>query len=139
MPNFMQTTSNDIGKLLLRLIIGGGMLFHGFSKVIHGISFIEQGVVAAGFPHILAYGVYVGEVIGPILLIFGIFTRFSALAVAIDMIMAFILVHHSQIFMLNQGGGWAVELPALYLFGALALFFLGGGKIKVTRWQSIWA
>ncbi len=113
MSNFMQTTSNDIGKLLLRLIIGGAMLPHGIGKVIHGIGFIEQGVVAAGFPHILAYGIYIGEFVGPILLILGIFTRLSALTVAIDMVMAFVLVHHSQIFMLNQVGGWAVELPAL--------------------------
>jgi putative oxidoreductase len=48
-------------------------------------------------------------------------------------------VHRPQIFTINPaGGGWAIELPALVLFGALALFFLGGGKYGVNRGKNAW-
>ncbi len=140
MSNFMQTTANDIGKLLLRLVVGGSMLFHGTAKVMHGIDFIKQGVDAAGFPHLLAYGVYLGEFVGPLLLLLGLFSRLSALMITIDMIMALVLVHHSQIFTVNSmSGGWAIELQALYLVGSFAIVLMGGGKYSLSRSNKLWA
>ncbi len=40
----------DIAKLLLRLSLGGLMLFHGVHKVMHGIGFIQQAVAGPTFP-----------------------------------------------------------------------------------------
>lgn len=58
----------DLAKLLLRLSTGGLMMFHGIHKIIHGIGGIKGMVVNAGLPEIMAYGVYVGELITPLLL-----------------------------------------------------------------------
>jgi putative oxidoreductase len=33
--------SQSIGKLILRIMVGGLLLFHGADKVLHGIGFIE--------------------------------------------------------------------------------------------------
>ncbi|MGE4517838.1 MAG: DoxX family protein, partial [Arcobacteraceae bacterium] len=60
------TGSSDFGKLLLRLMVGGLMLFHGIAKINGGIDFIITKVTQEGFPEFLAYGVYIGEVVAPL-------------------------------------------------------------------------
>lgn len=122
---------NDLGKLLLRLTIGGLMLFHGIYKITHGIDMIAGAVKQHNWPDFIAYGVYVGEVGAPALVIIGFWTRFAALVMAINMIVAVSLVHLPQLQTLNQGGGWALELQGLYFFGAVCIMLLGAGRISI--------
>ena len=129
----MGKSSNDIAKLLLRLTVGGLMMFHGISKLINGIPWLGGVVTGAGLPEFVKYGVYLGEVVGPLLLIFGYQARIGALLVLADMVFALFLAHKQQIFSLNQGGGWAIELPAFYLLASLALFFAGAGRFKLGK------
>ncbi|MDD4514243.1 DoxX family protein [Massilibacteroides sp.] len=125
--------NTSLGLLVLRLSLGILMLLHGVSKLFHGIGFIEQIVVGADLPSFVAYGVYIGEIIVPILLILGYATRFSALIFAINCLFAVFLAHGAELFTLSQHGGWAVELLGLYFFGALTLVFTGGGKYAVSH------
>ncbi len=129
----MGKSSGDIAKLLLRLAVGGLMIFHGISKILHGIPWLGGVVTGAGLPEFVQYGVYVGEVVGPLFVIFGYRTRIGALLVAADMVFALFLAHRHQVFTLNQGGGWAIELPVFYLLASLALFFAGGGRFSVAK------
>lgn len=124
--------TDDAGKLVLRLTIGILMLLHGLSKLMNGIGGIEGMLTAHGIPAFVAWGVYVGEVLAPVLLIIGIYTRWAALAVAINMLFAIFLAHSQQIFTLSdRGGGWAIELQGLFLFGAIAVALLGAGRYSV--------
>ena len=75
----------DAGKLLLRLAVGGLMLFHGLHKLIDGVDGISGMLVAKGLPGFIAYGVLVGEVVAPCLLILGVLTRPAALVLAFTM------------------------------------------------------
>ena len=50
-----------------------------------------------------------------------------------NMVFAIVLVHTGELFMLTQHGGWALELQGLYLFGALAILFLGSGSMALKR------
>lgn len=125
------TTMDDSGKLVLRLAIGILVLLHGLSKLMNGISFIEGMMTARGLPAFFAYAVYIGEVIAPILLIIGLYTRPAALIVAINMIVAIVLVHTGQMFAMTQTGGWALELQGMFLFGAIAVALLGAGRYSV--------
>lgn len=127
----------DLGLLILRLSVGGLMLLHGIFKLQNGIGGIEGMVAQAGLPQFVAYGVYIGEVIAPLLIVLGIATRASAIVFAINCIVAASLAHASDIFALNGAGGWAVELLGLYFFGALALVFTGGGKYAISS-KYIW-
>ncbi len=129
--------NNDLGLLILRLSVGGLMLLHGISKLIHGAGFIEQVVEGAGLPTFISYGVYVGEVLMPLLIILGIATRGAALIFAFNCLVAALLVHSNQIFSLNEQGGWNVELLGLFFFGAIVLIFTGGGKYAVSN-KCIW-
>lgn len=127
----------DLGLLILRLSIGILMLLHGISKLIHGVGFIEQTVVGAGLPSFVAYGVYVGEIITPLLIIFGYGTRIASAIFAFNMVVAVGLAHCADIFTLSEVGGWALELQGLYFFAAVALIFTGGGKYALSK-KHLW-
>jgi len=125
--------SENIGKLILRLMLGGMMLFHGIDKALHGISFIKGIVVKQGLPEILAHGVYVGEILAPLFLIIGWKSRFWAGVITVNILMALYLAHMDDLLKLGSHGAWAVEVPMFYLFSALAIVFLGSGKYAITR------
>jgi putative oxidoreductase len=124
---------DDLGKLLLRIAVGGLMLFHGISKLQHGIPGIQKRVLENGLPGWVAPGVYIGEIIAPVLLLLGLFTRPAAIVVAINMLFAIGLSHRADVFKLSErGGAWAIELPAFYLIAAIAVACLGSGKYTVS-------
>ena len=122
---------NDaVGKLILRLSVGGLMLFHGISKLTNpgSVSFIGNKLADTGLPEALSYGVYIGEVLAPLMIIIGLLCRTGAALVAVNMLFAIFLVHAGDIFALSEHGGWRLELQGFYLFGSLAICFLGSGK-----------
>lgn len=123
----------DLGLLILRISTGGLMLLHGIAKLQHGAGMIESMVIDAGLPSFIAYGVYVGEVIAPLLILLGVGTRGAAVVFAGNCFVAALLAHSQEIFTLGAQGGWAVELLGLYFFGALALVFTGGGKYALSK------
>ena len=127
------TASNnqDLGKLVLRVTLGVLILLHGIAKLIGGPGFIMDLVTKAGLPAEVAYGVYIGEVLAPVLLIIGAWTRVAALIVAVNMLFALYLVHTSELFSLSKTGGWALELQGMYLFGAIAVALLGAGRYSL--------
>ena len=92
--------NEDIGKLILRVSIAVLMLFHGFAKLQNGIDGIKFLVTSAGLPEFFAYGVFLGEVVFPILIILGLFTRISSFFFAFTMVFAVFLAHSADIFTL---------------------------------------
>jgi putative oxidoreductase len=131
-------STDSLGKLVLRLTVGILLLFHGVHKLLTGIGFIEQMVVAYHLPAMLAYGVYLGEILGPVLVILGVFSRGGAALIVINMIVAVLLAGMGQIFALGPMGGYALELEAFYLFGALAVMLLGAGSISLGGENGRW-
>lgn len=121
----------DTGKLVLRLALGVLMLLHGMSKLANGVDGIVGMVTGLGLPAAIAYGVYLGEVIGPLLVIVGLYTRAGALLIAGNMLFALLLAHRAELFTLAPTGGWALELQAMFLFGAVAVLLLGAGRFSV--------
>lgn len=126
-------TQHDIAKLLLRITLGVLILFHGLAKLNGGMGGIVHMVEAHGLPGALGYGVLLGEVIGPLLLIAGFHARVGAVLVFVNMVVALLLVHMRQLGAFNDNGGWALELQAMYLVSALALALLGPGRFSVNE------
>lgn len=124
-------TCDDAGKLVLRVVLAAMLLFHGISKLHNGIGFVADMLAKAGLPAVIGYGVYIGEIVAPLFILFGLFTRPAALVVAINMIVAVLLAHTSQFFTLNDTGGWALELQGMYFFTALAIALMGAGRYSV--------
>lgn len=128
----------DTGKLLLRLALGLLILLHGIAKLMSGPASILGTVEKAGLPEPFGYLVYVGEVLAPLLLIVGFWTRPAALVIAINMMFAVYLVHAGQLFQLTRQGGWALELQGMYFVVAVAIALLGAGRYSVGGSAGRW-
>jgi putative oxidoreductase len=128
---FLKNT--DLGALLLRLVLGGMILFHGLAKMITGVGGIEVAIEQWGLPGVLAYAVFIGEVIAPAMVILGYRTSLFALLIAVNMMVAIALVHVDDIFMLGSSGGWSLELQGLFLGTALAVMLIGPGRYKMKN------
>jgi putative oxidoreductase len=128
----------DTGKLLLRLTLGLLLLLHGIGKLTGGVEGIIGAVARTGLPGSLGYLVYVGEIVAPLLLIFGIWTRMAAVVIAINMVVAVVLMHMGDLATLTESGGWKLELQAFYLATAFAIALLGAGRLSFGGSEGRW-
>ena len=136
MANFFK--SNDTGILLIRIAVGFLLPFHGINKLFTGIGWMPGLLSQLGLPSFVGYGVFIGEIVAPLLILFGFRTRIAALIVCFNMFMAVLLAHRDELFKIKESGGaWSIELDALFFLGALALFFTGGGRFCVST-KSKW-
>ncbi len=126
--------STDLGLLLLRIALGGLMLFHGMHKLIYGVGFIGDMLAAIGLPSFIAYGSLLAELVASLMIICGIWTRLASVIFAGNMVVAILMAHASEMFSLSpMTGGLVIELPLLYLLGAAVLCLTGGGRFAVTK------
>jgi putative oxidoreductase len=130
-PTEAQKPGGDAGRLVLRLTLGILILLHGIAKLSGPLDPIAGMLAKIGLPSVLAYGVYVGEILAPILLIVGVWTRAAAIVVAVNMLFAVALAHGSQLFSIGSQGGYALELQAMFLFMAVAIALLGAGRFSI--------
>ena len=114
-----------LALLVLRVVLGVIFIGHGYSKVFGGLSHHVQFVSSLGLPGWLAYGSAAAEFFGGILVIAGLFTRFAALAILIDISVAIAKVHWKH-GLLGEGG---YQFPLALAAIAFALVFFGGGPI----------
>ncbi len=123
---------DDIAKLITRVTVGGLMVFHGVHKLIHGVGSIKNILAANGLPEFFAYGIYIGEIVAPIIIILGYFSRLGALVVGFTMINAIFLAHGGSLFTLGKHGAPAIELPLMYLLLSIVIFLSGPGKYSIN-------
>jgi len=123
----------EIAYSLVRVVTGYILFMHGWAKVtglgFGGVSgFMAKNSLVPG-------GAFAGaamflETIGALCIIVGLFTRFFAAALAIEMAIAFLVVHMSKGFSVGQGGFEYVLLLGIVLF---AIAVRGGGPYSVDR------
>jgi putative oxidoreductase len=128
----------DTGKLTLRLMVGVLLLFHGIAKLKGGVDWMTPMLAAHHLPGFIRFGVYVGEIVAPLLLIAGVFTRLAGAVVFLNMVFAVLLARTDALDLDPQGGAWGVELEALYAFGGAAVYCLGSGKYALSRGRGKW-
>ena len=121
----------DLGLLISRITIAGLMLFHGVAKL-SSLNGIKNMLAETGLPELMAYGVYITELIAPILILIGFRIKLASFAFFFGMIAAMLLAHSENIFALSKTGGLEIELILLYAFGALVFVFTGAGKYAVS-------
>lgn len=116
-----------LGLFVLRVVLGVIMVAHGYPKIFGGIGHHVQFVGSLGLSGWLAYPSAAAEFFGGILLIAGLFTRWAAFAVFINMFVAIARVHwHNGL--LGQGGyQFPLSLEAI----AFAVVFSGAGAISL--------
>ena len=111
------------GVILLRWTLALLMIFHGWAKVRGGVGGIEGMLTGNGLPGALAYGVYVGELIAPLMLLVGVWVVPAALVIAINMAFAVGLAHSTHFMDITANGGWRLELQAFFFITALVVVF----------------
>jgi putative oxidoreductase len=123
----------DFGKLVLRVTLGVLVLLHGVAKIKGGIGGMTGMVTGIGLPPWFAYGVYIGEILGPVMIILGLYSRVGAFFIFVNMLFAVGLAHRADLFSLGKQGGYTLELQAMFLFTALALMFLTPGRYSMIK------
>jgi putative oxidoreductase len=116
-----------LALLVLRVVLGVVMVAHGYSKVFGGLSHHVQYVTSLGLPGWWAYLSAASEFFGGILVIAGLFTRLSALAICIDLGVAIWKVHWHNGLLGDKG----YQLPLALAAIAFALVFYGAGPMAL--------
>jgi putative oxidoreductase len=111
--------------VFLRLGVGWVFLRHGTTKLHWGVAGVAGFLHHLGFPLAPFWAVVLigAETLGAACVVLGLFTRFWAACLAIDMALAVTLA--------VLPSGRAPELEGLLLAGALALVALGDGPLSV--------
>jgi len=132
---------SDWGLVILRLGLGLTFIPHGWMKLNPNGPTKGPGGFAAWLkqmrvpvPLFFGWLVPLLETVGAVLLIAGLATRILALGLAIDMLVAILLVRRGMAkakFMDPQGGGWEFEF--VLMMGALTLLLTGAGPISLDR------
>jgi len=126
--------NESTGKLILRLVLGITILLHGIHKLVGGVDPIAGMLTNANLPAFLKYGPYVGEVLAPLAVIAGFYSRIGGWLIAVNMLFALALVHSADLATLNpQSGGLTLETQYLFLFSAIALALIGPGRYAVNQ------
>jgi putative oxidoreductase len=133
-------TNQSFAPLLARVALAVVMFPHGAQKVLgwwggHGYpTTVQMFTEKMQLPMPLALAAIWTEFIGPILLVLGLFTRFTALAFAILISVAAYKVHWANGFFMNWSGkqaGEGFEYHILFLALSLVLLIQGGGKFSM--------
>ena len=121
--------SPDAALLILRVVLGIIMLYHGWPKVTNLGGTIE-GFTGMGvpLPAVAAVFATVAEVGGGLLMLLGVLTDVAGLLFAIDMLGAITFVHAKNGFSVSEGG---VEWPLALVAMALAIALSGPGRYAV--------
>lgn len=123
--------ADDLGKLILRLMLGILLLMHGLHKLMNGLEGIHAIVTTNGWPYWVAYGVLIGEVLAPALIILGVLTRLGAVVIAVNMMVAVFLAHGHQLLQLTKTGGWILELQGMFFLSAIVVALIGAGQYSL--------
>ncbi len=107
--------------VLLRVTLAVLMLFHGWAKITNGVGGIESMLIKAGLPGFLAYAVFLGEVVAPLFLLVGLYVVLVALVVAMNMLVALVLVHTNRLLAAEQIGRLGAGVAGFFLVTALVV------------------
>ena len=122
-----QSISTDLAALLLRLIVGGLFIYHGYGKI---VAFSDM---YANFPDLIGIGgkvsfllVIFAEFFCGILVALGFLTRFAIIPIIITMVVAFFIAHKADPFQVK-------ELAFAFMTLSVVVFILGSGKASLDR------
>jgi len=124
-------TMEPIAYAIVRVVFGWIMIMHGWPKWTRGAEAVGTAFANNyGLPRSLAYFAIFLEVIGGAAVVIGLFTRFFASALAIELLIAMFAAHWAKGFSVGQGGYEYVLFLGIVCF---MLAIRGGGAYSVDR------
>jgi putative oxidoreductase len=126
----MRSSLATIGLTVLRIVLGVVFMAHGLQKVGQGMPAVADGFAGMGIPlaEVAAPMVAGLEVVGGLALVLGVLTRVVGVLLAVDMVVAMVLVHGSAGFFAADGG---FEYVLLLAVAAVAVALTGPGRASV--------
>lgn len=130
--------NEDLGKLILRVNLGFLMLFHGGETILRTNNILSNTDPVPDF--IIWPLALLGEVIAPLLIMVGVFTRVGAFFIAGFMVCAILLRHTfgdrnhwlNTVRPIAEGAGaYGLESQLFFLCCALAVMLMGAGKYSL--------
>jgi putative oxidoreductase len=138
----LYATDDNIGTVILRLVLGVVIFAHGAQKMLGwfgGYGFSATMGFFSGMLHIpapFAFLAIAAEFFGGLGLILGLLTRIAAFGIGINMIVAIVMVHGAFGFFMNWTGtqkGEGFEYHLLVLAMVVFLMIRGAGALSVDR------
>jgi len=138
----LMETQPRVSLLLLRLLLGGVMFPHGAQKVLgwwggYGLNAtIGFFTAQMHIPLLFAWLAIAAEFLGSLGLVAGLLTRVAAFGIAVNMVVAMVMVHLKNGFFMNWAGnqkGEGFEYHLLAIGAALVLMIDGGGAASLDR------
>ena len=120
-----QPLSTDLAALLLRLIVGGLFIYHGYGKLANYETMLQMftDIIGIGVKPTVILVIF-AEFFCGIFVVLGLFTRLSIIPIFITMIVAFFIAHAKDPFQ-NK------ELAFAYLLLSVVIFVLGSGRYSL--------
>src|SRR5579859_1305359 len=128
----------ELAAFLLRVALGIMYLAHSIALKLmtFGLAGTAGFFVGIGLPGWLAYVTFAAEVVGGVLLILGVQTRWVVVALSPALFGAIIWVHASNGWVFTApNGGW--EYPAFLIVASVVQFLLGDGAYALARAKSL--
>lgn len=117
--------NTDLAILLLRLLVGGLFIWHGWMKIDMYSTYQPMMQDIIGIGPKLSYDLVIFAEFGcGILVALGFLTRLTVLPIAFAMGVAYFIAHAKDTFMVK-------ELVFVFLALALIIFILGSGKYSI--------
>lgn len=127
--------SADAAALVIRIVVGVIMTYHGYRKIQDGVSgFVDfVGTLDVPVPTVVGYAVVVIEFVGGLSILAGLLTRLWGLLLALQMVAIVFVVKWDTGLIAPQGAGAGYELDLAIAAGALALVLMGPGRVSLDR------
>lgn len=122
----------EIGALVLRLGLGVMFIAHALLKYyVFTLPGTAQFFASLGLPPFLGYVTFAAELIGGVLLVLGVYTRYVALAL-VPILLGATWAHLGNGWVFSApNGGW--EYPAFLALASVVQFFVGDGAFALQR------
>ncbi len=128
--------SGDFGPLAIRLALGTIFIFHGAQKLFGvwggpGLDGVVGMVRSLGFRPAFVWALVLSltEFAGGLFVLAGLFTRYAALAIAVDMAVAILRIHWGKFPVAENG----MEFALMLLAAAVSLVFTGARAVSIDR------